>query len=89
MSGHTPGPWTVDGRGIRQDMRERERGWFIGYCEDTHNPDWKANARLVAAAPDLLEALQGLLLIVPVSRHLPSIELARRAIARATGEARS
>ena len=63
MAKHTPGPWNV---------KEIETGWIIGpdrieragYIADVHKhtiPDTddtaRANARLIAAAPDLYEAL--------------------------------
>ena len=58
-----------------------------------------ANARLIAAAPDMLAALQELLAVTPavapaagmlagiVERHRAAIDGARAAIAKATGDA--
>lgn len=52
--------------------------------------DWeemqKANAKLIAAAPELLEALKALVEITPRSAHVPSVELdhAIAVIAKAT-----
>jgi len=46
------------------------------------NPD--ADARLIAAAPDLLEALQGVLRVA--DRATDEFDAARAAIAKATGE---
>lgn len=43
-----------------------------------------ANARLIAAAPDLLDALQGLLDALPSATTHPAIKAARDAIAKAT-----
>jgi hypothetical protein len=69
MSKHTPGPWKVvrDGNplsaGIVAVIEHSER--FLAVEEDHFGgpwcaPDtWEANARLIAAAPDLLEALRG------------------------------
>ena len=45
-----------------------------------------ANANLLAAAPDLLEALQGLLNALPSATTHPAIKSARAAIAKSTGE---
>jgi len=54
MSGHTPGPWATDQSG---DIYEVATNRGIG--EAWHSEEiWKANARLIAAAPELLEALQ-------------------------------
>lgn len=74
MSGvkHTPGPWearevrTQVGRAFRigaGEMLEAGKGCCIIYDDYCGNPDneRKANARLIAAAPDLLEAGVGLL----------------------------
>jgi len=74
MSEHTPGPWkpprlTID-----------EKAWFVGdptgnfdiaiiNCEHSPAGSAEANARLIAAAPDLLEAC---LLSQKVEEHLRS-----------------
>ena len=60
ISKHTPGPW---------DMDEGDYGIYQIETSDqiaevfSHHPDeeLKANARLIAAAPELLEALRELL----------------------------
>ena len=96
---HTPGPWVVDPDsptdispaddlrlGIASICHADEAGgrWEFGQQS-------KANAKLIAAAPDLLEALQdcervmseelkGLLVIQPELKN------ARAAIAKATGD---
>jgi len=56
---HTPGPW--HGRN-NPDFRSREvfdpNGWRVADCRTTKNyEEEEANARLIAAAPELLEAL--------------------------------
>jgi hypothetical protein len=69
MSKHTPGPWHVvchtseDGRigpGDDWTVYGRNTTHAIAF-EGGHNPHAEADARLIAAAPDLLEALQALL----------------------------
>ena len=45
-----------------------------------------ANARLIAAAPNLLEALRGMLNALPSATTHPAIRAARAAIAKATGD---
>ncbi len=51
---HTPGPWTTKANGYRNQMTiEPCIGAVYGAGEEL-----KANARLIAAAPDLLEALE-------------------------------
>jgi hypothetical protein len=69
---HTPGPWTVerghDGR-IGRDGRIRDvqvtialvtRGVDLDPDDDLGGPTFEANARLIAAAPELLAALKTL-----------------------------
>lgn len=55
---HTPGPWTYD-----EESNEVYRLDSAGHveaclCEIRGEPNWRDNARLIAAAPDLLKALQ-------------------------------
>lgn len=60
MSKHTPGPWHI---GVRQPNSDKfiygQNGEEIANCDRLTNfPDVNlANARLIAAAPELLEAL--------------------------------
>lgn len=58
---HTPGPWTVlttaDKSRVVANARAGE-GWTIAILRQGDTPEWAANARLIAAAPDLLEALE-------------------------------
>ena len=69
MSKHTPGPWYVgtefydQGRHIyatqtvRDDEGEEWHPLIATTDDDERLIDWQANARLIAAAPELLEAL--------------------------------
>lgn len=96
MSGHTPAPWTIDNRAIYGN-----RGLikcFIASVEDDHNDsETIANARLISASPDLLDAcrcaladLQGLDEQNIFSLDDPALITIRElqaAIVKATGEA--
>ena len=102
MSGHTPGPWLAEHREgddgmYRTEVFSEEHGniatcdWTPKHCgngvTETYRED---NARLIAAAPDLLTACE--LLIASkrsgkCSDRLAAVDAARAAIARATGEA--
>lgn len=55
---HTPGPWMYD-----EESNEVYRLDSAGHveaclCEIRGEPNWRDNARLIAAAPDLLSELQ-------------------------------
>lgn len=95
-AGHTKGPWSFDfgtiggpsiksASGVVADVRTygvRTGGPLDPVCE--------ANARLIAAAPDLLTALEALVpadMLEHPHDFGPDWHAARRAIARAKGEA--
>lgn len=50
---HTPGPWCVVGRETALEVVEARRHW-MRVCFLTSDGACDANARLIAAAPDLL-----------------------------------
>jgi len=91
MTQHTPGPWHV---GVKQAEKiiYDASGWAVANATVYHGEnDAKANARLIAAAPDLLEALktlQSMASTFPNELHKdhPDVVAARAAIARATGD---
>lgn len=93
---HTPGPWYVqDDHGKRwietegnddtiAEIHRRKRKGSVYSCEEAG-----ANADLIAAAPDLLTALQGLLAAYEDpgntgSTHDDKAQAARSAISKAT-----
>lgn len=60
----TPGPWEVNteaGPHLREVFADSVLICDCGLVIDPGEPECEANARLIAAAPDLLEALTGLL----------------------------
>jgi hypothetical protein len=91
---HTPGPWFAIENCCFWEIRTSEFEYggeqigdacasgFIGGAED--NPVEVANARLMAAAPELLEALEAMLAIYPYPDN-DTTDAAKRAIAKATG----
>ena len=108
MSKHTPGPWVA----LYQPGRDAEIAtvsWVGEWCVGVNTPgfpgcnyrdtkwgDTEADARLIAAAPDLLEAIKGLLEVHGVRQDSADIglvnqswvdisDLARAAVAKATG----
>lgn len=94
MSKHTPGPWflaeKVEGKhtvtNLRRIRSEREGMEHGAVCEVYGIADGSeahANARLIAAAPDLLESLAFVIRGVPDTWE--GVQKARAAIAKATG----
>lgn len=95
---HTPGPWRTLPEEVDKDY-VRVRGTRLGLRYKIANvlttiyegvpareaDETRANAALIAAAPDLLEALQALLAIYPYPDN-ETTDAARAAIAKATGE---
>ena len=82
MNKHTLGPWFIDYEGGgsmgRRALLENADGETIGYLYEAEYED----ENLIAAAPDLLAALQDL---CDTLGECGMIERARAAIAKATG----
>ena len=98
MSKHTPGPWQWTQHFDPTISIYKDGFGQIARLYDSSAGTGKANARLIAAAPDLLEALQGILGYfdsgnsVSVSQatikaRSDEVKAARAAIAKATGGA--
>ena len=100
---HTPGPWEAVGNLVRSPMVQPQglsKGVQIAECRDayflSHTEESKANAHLIAAAPELLDALRAFLRAPSVGSAGPgavtiavqdfNLRAARAAIAKATGE---
>lgn len=93
MSTHASGPWTQG-----HTKEGAKCVWVNGKTEPAHtlgpNEDWidcntEANARLIAAAPDLLEALKEMVRMYELDWHdrkMPYYVSARAAIAKAKGK---
>ena len=92
MSKHTPGPWVVVGR-LTKYVEARLVGGLIQevaacgptMADEGYGQQQEANARLIAAAPDLLEALKRCK-FDSLNMTLEDREFCRAAIAKATGE---
>jgi hypothetical protein len=65
MSGHTPGPWSVifgtDDESDRVYCIEAEDGTVIVETDSGVYPPHKADAHLIAAAPEMLAELQNII----------------------------
>lgn len=88
MSAHTPGPWRVNGQRIEYGPMVAGDGFAV--AKIIRDPaEHKANARLIAAAPALLEALEGMLIPWATPRQEgEAMSKARAAIAQAKGESK-
>lgn len=97
-AGHTKGPWSVEEHPHSgHPLVAGEHGYVVADCMNNElAADVEfANARLIAAAPDLLEATQGLVRIVEAMRmttglgktQIARLDAARAAIQKATGGA--
>lgn len=90
MAGYTKGPWAVNEDGWKVES-EKEHGWVNDgwvIC-NLHGTDKEANASLIAAAPDLFEALEDLLEydhILRESVNNTDVDAAHAAIAKAKGQ---
>jgi hypothetical protein len=88
-SKHAPGPWHYQegADAYTHIIRAGEHRFICQLAQDTSG-EAEANARLIAAAPYLLEALHACLQVACDEFHgepWQAIELARAAIAKATG----
>ena len=92
MSDFTPGPWVVVGR-LTKYVEARLVGGLIQevaacgptMADEGYGQQQEANARLIAAAPDLLEALKRCK-FDSLNMTLEDREFCRAAISKATGE---
>jgi len=98
MTQHTQGPWTWhnakndDGTHNGSVIYEKRPGMAYCVCKAPRyqtDDQWEADAALIAAAPDLLSALNEMLITFQANEEYDdesrdSCELARKAIAKAT-----
>lgn len=109
MSAHTPGPWTlIPPRQSTEGTDEDElnlggfkagEAWVCSFGDSTQyypspgEPPSEADARLIAASPELLEAGASFLTVldeypeqlVPINRDSFLVRRLREAVAKATG----
>ncbi|MBC9904794.1 hypothetical protein [Achromobacter xylosoxidans] len=100
---HTPTKWQIDGNcvyALNDQGYNRFSAWVqggnTGPMEKTPDSELEANARLIAAAPELLEALESILPMLADwhdefpdhvgDKEAPAVKAALTAIAKAKGE---
>lgn len=93
--GWTPGPWKASETSPGGDWCIHAAGtpWQLAYLAESSQIDWplEANARLIAAAPDLVKAVDSLINLIDAYGHLRELSdcavttSVRAALARARG----
>jgi hypothetical protein len=89
---HTPGPWEAVSHLVRTVREENGEGGFLVAECPANVGNRLEDARLIAAAPDLLASLQVMLRDYAAVHDIGDVEMqpaiyqARAAIAKATGE---
>ena len=97
MNQHTKGPWDriiADGYTVRHPQIYSDTGPIANatFLGNNRLDELNANARLIAAAPDLLEALRGLrdaFIGTSVEVQADAMRAARAAINKAVGQSES
>lgn len=87
----TPGPWHMDGNTFVYGLGPDKHNRFTAPVQRAHDTPWEvieATAKLIRSAPDLYEALEECVasLVDAGREHAPSVQNARRILARARGE---
>lgn len=84
---HTPAPWHTGGNGNRIVYGEDGLAICscITYCSNEPSAD-KANADLIATAPELLEVIEHLVTDINWQKDSPSLEWVMKIINKAKGE---
>ncbi|HEY4136462.1 MAG TPA: hypothetical protein VGO34_14755 [Alphaproteobacteria bacterium] len=90
VSKHTPGPWAIEHKNpfetfVRGAPNEEGSRYVVAIVHPGHDNATEANARLIAAAPDLLDALKAVVAVA--DRKTDVFDQARAAIAKAEGRA--
>lgn len=90
---HTPGPWEIQSQGPTEQVYviDNPRISFVCRMEEGTQEQKKVNARLIAAAPEMLESLRDTCRIIQGWEHATPMQIAnvadkaRAAIAKAEG----
>lgn len=84
---HTPGPWVIGDKGESAPHTSHILGGGHKVCTVESYPystTGKADARLIAAAPELLAALQAVSRLDYLNEHNALADMVRSAISKAT-----
>lgn len=81
---HTPGPWRIGTPPPNGEQTIGHKGLMVAVVTTGAGCPTMANARLISAAPDLLEALRAIL--EHTSVHIALAHRAHEVIRKATGD---
>jgi len=86
---HTPGPWWTNGYNIMagpndRNLASRAPGWPTDSPQERE--EGKANARLMAAAPEMLEALKRVCSEVDIVAYTSVLKTVYEAVEKAEGK---
>jgi len=93
---HTPGPWGMGQTGESSDFEINAGNKQVAVVRDGRhvldmksNEESTANARLIAAAPELLAALNRMMRVTPMAndQQIEAIQQAMTALAKVEGKA--
>ena len=89
MSKHTPGPWEPTNSDDLDDppgnvVCTLGDGWYVSSEHEPTRDSNEADARLIAAAPEMLDALEAAAHVLPLGEEYNAVV---EAIAKAKGEA--
>jgi hypothetical protein len=86
---YTPGPWTAEANGVFKDKQRNPIASVYDPEHTNHLTDIaKANAQLIAAAPEMYEALKAIIEsgVIPYCYSDKLVVAAKQALAKAEGE---
>lgn len=87
MSNHTPGPWEFNGGYIFGADKNETVIADIYRSDVSDEGTWERNGKLIAAAPELFEALKGLLTACVNTKPFPeALRAAQDALVKAAGK---
>lgn len=84
---HTPAPWSFNKYMSQVEAFEPNGNRSLQVKINCHEDDYEANARLIAAAPELLDSLENIIIALGMGWDLDGIcEKALTVIKKANGE---
>lgn len=83
MNKHTPGPWVVNKEDFLDVYAPNDGAYTVATVAVTTDDEDEANSKLIAAAPDMAEALADIVNNAPGKRHPDWLARGRAALLKA------